>query len=447
MWRPVVRAVIFLGAGVVLSAAAVFAHQLQDQETDLPGVTARLLFVAHDGTTTTIAIVLRNSAAQDAQATAGLTFSKFMLVETAGGRKHFPLADENGHYLAGPIANWNNGGTWYPFVPAQGTRTLFAMFERLPAGARVSIQAPTLPPFDDVDLDAVAARPPASEAMPRGAIAGDVVSSIRADGQLRVRMKLTRAATGYVAPAAIKYADVSVLDPGTRRQYWLLKDADSNFSAQPMTNTNDGGSFFLGTIAAKGQAFMNLGFTPPPDTVTHVLLLVPFFLPVPIDIQGSTGAAESGTTAAGRTIGLEKALSDLKADVTPERITINLSADVLFDFDKADIKPGAEASLAQVVTVVNAYPDASIDISGHTDGKGSDAYNQPLSEKRAAAVAQWLTRRAGVDPSRVHAIGFGKSRPVAPNTKPDGSDNPDGRAKNRRVEIVVNRKGPHVNEG
>jgi outer membrane protein OmpA-like peptidoglycan-associated protein len=426
---------------MALTAGAALAQPAQDQETDIPGVTARLLLVRHDGTTSTIAIVLRNTGTADAQSSAALAFSKFVLVDTRGGTKHFPLKDQNGHYLAGPISNWNGGGTWFPVVPAQGTRTVFAIFERLPAGSKVSIQAPLLPPLDNVDLDQVAGRPPAAEGMPHGALTGEIVSAARANGQARVRMKVQRAAAGYVDPAALKYVDVSLLDPQNRRQYWLLKDTDGHYSAQPTSNTNEGGSFFLGTIAPKGQTFLNLGFTPPPDTTTHVLLLVPFFLPTPIDLAGSGGATDSGTSASGRTIGLEKALSDLKADVTPERIKIHLAADVLFDFDKADIKRDAEPSLTQVATVLKAYPDATIDIEGHTDGKGADAYNNALSEKRAAAVADWLSAHAAADRSRFHTRGFGKTKPVASNTKPDGSDDPEGRAKNRRVEVVVNRKG------
>src|SRR5207247_6630581 len=114
-----------------------------------------------------------------------------------------------------------------------------------------------------------------------------------------------------------------------------------------------------------------------------------------------------------------------------------LAADVLFDFDKADLKPAAEASLTELGTVIAPYPNATIDVEGHTDGKGADAYNQALSERRAAAVGQWLVARGNLTASRVHTRGWGKTRPIAPNTKRDGSDDPDGRARNRRVEIVV----------
>jgi photosystem I P700 chlorophyll a apoprotein A2 len=114
---------------------------------------------------------------------------------------------------------------------------------------------------------------------------------------------------------------------------------------------------------------------------------------------------------------------------------------VLFDFDKAEIKKEAEPSLQKVATVLNANPSAKVAIEGHTDGKGADAYNQKLSEQRAAAVKQWLVANGRVADANIATRGWGRTKPLAHNTKPDGSDDPEGRAKNRRVEIVV-RKTP-----
>jgi outer membrane protein OmpA-like peptidoglycan-associated protein len=121
-------------------------------------------------------------------------------------------------------------------------------------------------------------------------------------------------------------------------------------------------------------------------------------------------------------------------------IRIELSADVLFDFDKADIKTDAEPSLRKVATVIRSYPKAGVTIEGHTDAKGSDAYNAALSERRAASVRQWLESRGGVGGVTFAVRGIGAKRPVAPNTRPDGSDDPEGRRKNRRVEIVVQKR-------
>ena len=178
------------------------------------------------------------------------------------------------------------------------------MFEPLKPGAKVNIVAPMLPPFDDVDLDARAAHPPGDAEIPKGALLGQVVSVKRSNDQLRLRLKIVRAPTGWVTGEALRYADVSLLDPATGRQYGLLKDSDGKWM-EPTSDANEGGRFFLGTIPPKGQVFMSLAFTSPPDSVSSVMLLLPFFGPGgPIKIQGQTGGAGSGSRAAGRTVGL-----------------------------------------------------------------------------------------------------------------------------------------------
>ena len=108
--------------------------------------------------------------------------------------------------------------------------------------------------------------------------------------------------------------------------------------------------------------------------------------------------------------------------------------------DKSTIKKEAEPSLRNLPTVLKANADAAVTIEGHTDAKGADAYNQTLSEQRAASVKQWLVTNAQVSGANITTRRLGKSKPIAHNTKPDGSDDPEGRAKNRRVQIIV-RKG------
>lgn len=135
---------------------------------------------------------------------------------------------------------------------------------------------------------------------------------------------------------------------------------------------------------------------------------------------------------------VQKSLSDLGAQQTDLGYKIELSGDVLFDFDKATIKPEAEKPLLKLATAVNGMGSVKVSIFGHTDSKGSDAYNMDLSKKRANSVRIWLSKKM-TNPQQVKIIseGKGESEPVAENTKPDGSDNPEGRAKNRRVEILI----------
>jgi outer membrane protein OmpA-like peptidoglycan-associated protein len=128
-------------------------------------------------------------------------------------------------------------------------------------------------------------------------------------------------------------------------------------------------------------------------------------------------------------------LRDLNAEVRGKEVRIALSADVLFDFDKADLRPEAAASLDKVVAVLKSYPKATATIEGHTDSKGGGNYNQKLSERRAESVRKWLAARGATLPMTTR--GLGEKKPVAPNARPDGTDDPQGRQKNRRVEIVV----------
>jgi outer membrane protein OmpA-like peptidoglycan-associated protein len=172
----------------------------------------------------------------------------------------------------------------------------------------------------------------------------------------------------------------------------------------------------------------------------------------------ATGAAAQGQDAAARaalanarildingrildivgvTLGVDSVMKELGAKVTAQEIKIELSADVLFDFDKFDLKAQATDSLMKVAAVIKAYPKAPLLIEGHTDGKGAHAYNVSLSENRAATVKTWLVQNASVDPARIAVSGWGEAKPVAPNTLPNGADNPEGRQKNRRVEITL----------
>jgi OOP family OmpA-OmpF porin len=132
-------------------------------------------------------------------------------------------------------------------------------------------------------------------------------------------------------------------------------------------------------------------------------------------------------TPAGQTVG---------PDGCPVPVTIDLRG-VNFDFDKSKLRPDAIAILNEAIEVLKKYPELKVEVAGHTDSVGTDAYNQKLSERRAKAVYDYLTSN-GVDAGRlIGPHGYGESRPIAPNTNPDGTDNPEGRAKNRRTELNV----------
>lgn len=133
-------------------------------------------------------------------------------------------------------------------------------------------------------------------------------------------------------------------------------------------------------------------------------------------------------------------VQDLVMKESATEIRIDIAADVLFDFDKAAIKPQAEQALTQVATVIKSKARGSVRIEGHTDGKGADAYNLRLSNQRANAVRTWLAGKGDLKTFTFATQGFGAKQPVAPNIKADGSDDPEGRQKNRRVSIVVRKR-------
>jgi outer membrane protein OmpA-like peptidoglycan-associated protein len=130
----------------------------------------------------------------------------------------------------------------------------------------------------------------------------------------------------------------------------------------------------------------------------------------------------------------------LQVKETATETRIELPSDILFDFDKADIRAAAAEALKQVGDLLRKSARGTVRIEGHTDSKGSDKYNMRLSQRRAQSVRNWLVEREGLRNMRFAIRGFGETRPTAANSKPDGSDDPEGRQKNRRVEIVFGRR-------
>jgi len=113
-----------------------------------------------------------------------------------------------------------------------------------------------------------------------------------------------------------------------------------------------------------------------------------------------------------------------------------VGADALFEFDKSTLTADAEETLKALVPLLAKAGKHPATVEGHTDSKGTEAYNQTLSEKRALTVKDWLAAH-GALPASTPVKGWGKRKPVASNTKSDGSDDPAARQKNRRVEVVL----------
>nr|WP_245781179.1 OmpA family protein [Celeribacter neptunius] len=172
-------------------------------------------------------------------------------------------------------------------------------------------------------------------------------------------------------------------------------------------------------------------------------------------LGGIAAAATSGDndklakTAVGAMIGgaiggaigqqLDKQAADLRQDLgndnvsivnTGSQLIVTMPQDILFATDSAVVVPSLQNDLRSLAYNLQDYPNTTVQVIGHTDNTGSAAYNQELSTRRASAVATILTAN-GVSPNRIRAYGRGEDQPIATNLTPEG------RAQNRRVEIII----------
>lgn len=163
------------------------------------------------------------------------------------------------------------------------------------------------------------------------------------------------------------------------------------------------------------------GFAPP---LTSVEVFTAWEAPLTSVTIFSTKPKEATTEA------LEEGL---KAEQDAGQTVVQLEDRFLFDFGSATLRSTAKDSLNSVAAIL-AKGTSKVEVIGHTDSLGGDAVNQPLSEKRAQAVTDFLVT-AGVAKARITSSGKGSTDPIAENTHPGGRDNPAGRQQNRRVEI------------
>jgi outer membrane protein OmpA-like peptidoglycan-associated protein len=127
---------------------------------------------------------------------------------------------------------------------------------------------------------------------------------------------------------------------------------------------------------------------------------------------------------------LEDDLAGLPARQTDRGLVVTMSEDLLFDVDRAEIKPGGAQQLMRVAEYLRDHPERNALIEGHTDSTASESYNLALSQRRANAVEDFLIAQ-GVDPTRIEGRGYGEQLPIASN------GTAAGRQQNRRVELVV----------
>ncbi|MEV4113327.1 OmpA family protein [Nonomuraea sp. NPDC049695] len=262
---------------------------------------------------------------------------------------------------------------------------------------------------------------------------------------------------------SVSFGKFRLFDPVGRKVYFTLRENDADgraFGTRHATPTTEN---YPDDFRAGVRYPVEVYFPPLPAGVRQVSIVPDMAMAPFTGVPVTDGAAppvarqrdETDTPAAGSTFQFPvvppsgkiwSGVSDVHEMIeTPQKTTeqqgaqetIGLRTDVLFRFDKADLSDKAAAVLDEVVEETRLRADPAkppILIEGHTDSKGEPAYNQNLSVKRAEAVRGYLAGKLG-DAYVYKATGKGESEPIADNTKQDGSDNPEGRARNRRVEI------------
>jgi outer membrane protein OmpA-like peptidoglycan-associated protein len=246
---------------------------------------------------------------------------------------------------------------------------------------------------------------------------------------------------------------VRLIDPAAHKEYLPVRDSQNRPFASQLPLLDDSLTHLAWVV-----------FPAPPASVSSVDVTFPVGGPqvpsIPISASGSPPAAAAGITAArpapfatslgstdttGLTLPIENLVSTVgnpngSDSESGTQDTITLHSDVLFRFDKSNLTPGARAIISHVAPQIKARAIGPVKVTGYTDSIGTDAVNIPLSIARAHSV---MTALQPLTPGVNYlSAGMGSADPVAPNTKPDGSDDPAGRALNRRVTIVFAVKAP-----
>lgn len=237
---------------------------------------------------------------------------------------------------------------------------------------------------------------------------------------------------------------VNLVDPNGKTTYAPVADAQGH----PLS------SLLPDTIPAGTTQRAWVTFPAPPTSVRSVTIQFPegrfelFDVPVPATSTNwypqAKAAPFSQPATSTSTTNLRLPTYDLTSSSVPglvgrsttgDQTTVTLSTDVLFDFNSAQLSPAAGTAISQVASAIDQSGQGTVVVTGYTDNIGDPSYNQTLSQQRAQAVVEALQAKATGSSVNYQAVGMGDADPVAPNQNTDGSDNPAGRAQNRRVTI------------
>jgi choice-of-anchor C domain-containing protein len=217
---------------------------------------------------------------------------------------------------------------------------------------------------------------------------------------------------------------------GTR--YFVTFDMAGNTAAPPAMKpmrVSAAGQSMDFAFDITGHTFRNMGWRPKSWTFTAKDVTTTLeFRSLTVSPQTGYGPAIDNVSVTALDA---KQLSVIESE---NEIEISLGAEVLFDSGRFSLRPAAADALQKVAVLVKSYGNQPIAIAGHTDSVGRPEANQLLSENRATAVKEWLTSQGGVAAERISTRGYGQSQPTATN------DTAEGRQKNRRVEIRIQKE-------
>lgn len=212
----------------------------------------------------------------------------------------------------------------------------------------------------------------------------------------------------------------------------IKKEAGSSDYTSYLSSLNRSAQPLYSEITLPVSAAVIVAAVTPTVTVSTPTAVVSTPTTTVVAVSTPTVAASTPTTTVAVSTPTVVVSTATVEPVTPPDFSVG---SITFDYDKSVIG-GNKSELDKLVDYMKKYKTVKIEVAGYTDSKGSDEYNLALSRRRADAVASYIASK-GVSRSRITTVGNGESRPIAANENPDGSDNPEGRAKNRRTEITV----------
>jgi outer membrane protein OmpA-like peptidoglycan-associated protein len=254
--------------------------------------------------------------------------------------------------------------------------------------------------------------------------AGDLIAQLQVAGSLNTGKRIDLELLDASARSTASFYVTSGMDAKSEATKTFPIDRPGRYVVRLTAEGKESGTY---CVLMGGTALPNAKVPGCPVPAAAAVVSPPPPVPMPVMMPAPAAAAPEPPRQVAKAV-------EVIVSKCEERLRVG--SDFLFDFDRAELRSEAAPALAELTQRI-AAANKVVMIEGHTDAIGTETYNQTLSERRAAAVRIALAGR-GLPLAKLNVRGFGKTRPVAPNQRPDGSDDADGRQQNRRVEVVIN---------